>query len=112
LLVARGVDRRDETIRELPRATWVPAGTDDEAALVQAFQGSDGVAHCAGINRELGRQTYRRVHIDGHSLADLRAQYPRLALRAHDACPAPLVVVWTKEARRQHSRRRELRLSR
>ena len=23
------------------------------------------IAHCAGINREIGRQTYRRIHIDG-----------------------------------------------
>jgi uncharacterized protein YbjT (DUF2867 family) len=33
--------------------------------LRDAFAGCDAVAHCAGINRELGPQTYRRVHIDG-----------------------------------------------
>lgn len=40
-------------------------GLDDEAKLAQAFAGCDAVAHCAGINREIGRQTYERVHIAG-----------------------------------------------
>jgi NADH dehydrogenase len=35
------------------------------AALAEAFAGCDGVAHCAGINRERGNQTYQRVHIEG-----------------------------------------------
>lgn len=38
---------------------------DDVDALAAAFEGCDAVAHCAGINREIGRQTYQRVHIDG-----------------------------------------------
>lgn len=38
---------------------------DDEAALERAFAGCDAVAHCAGINREIGNQTYQRVHVDG-----------------------------------------------
>jgi NADH dehydrogenase len=33
--------------------------------LTRAFAGCDAVAHCAGINRELGGQTYLRVHIEG-----------------------------------------------
>ncbi len=40
-------------------------GLDDPGALETAFTGCDAVAHCAGINRELGSQTYRRVHVDG-----------------------------------------------
>jgi len=28
------------------------------------FRGCDAVAHCAGINREIGNQTYDRVHIE------------------------------------------------
>jgi len=42
-------------------------GTDitDVAALTAPFTGCDAVAHCAGINRELGSQTYARVHVDG-----------------------------------------------
>jgi len=34
-------------------------------ALTEAFAGCDVVAHCAGINREIGGQTYQKVHIDG-----------------------------------------------
>ena len=65
VLIARGNDRRDVSVRSLPRVTFAPVGTDDVARLAAAFAGCDAVAHCAGINRELGRQTYRRVHVDG-----------------------------------------------
>lgn len=37
----------------------------DVDALASAFEGCDAVAHCAGINREIGEQTFRRVHVDG-----------------------------------------------
>jgi nucleoside-diphosphate-sugar epimerase len=38
---------------------------DDVDALTKAFDGCDVVAHCAGINREIGKQTYQKVHVDG-----------------------------------------------
>lgn len=38
---------------------------DDVAALAEAFAGCDAVAHLAGINREIGEQTYDRVHRAG-----------------------------------------------
>lgn len=38
---------------------------DDVDALAAAFEGCDAVAHCAGINREIGDQTFERVHIEG-----------------------------------------------
>lgn len=38
---------------------------DDVDALTQAFTGLDSVAHCAGINREIGDQTFERVHVRG-----------------------------------------------
>ena len=38
---------------------------DDVDALTAAFQGCEAVAHCAGINRELGDQAFERVHVDG-----------------------------------------------
>ena len=38
---------------------------DDIDALAAAFDGCDVVAHLAGINREIGPQTYQRVHVDG-----------------------------------------------
>ena len=37
----------------------------DAAALTQAFTGCAAIVHCAGINRELGRQTYAAVHVEG-----------------------------------------------
>jgi NADH dehydrogenase len=64
-LVARGVDHRDQSIRHLARATLAAIGTNDEEKLARAFAGCDAVAHCAGINREIGEQTYTHVHIDG-----------------------------------------------
>ncbi len=38
---------------------------DDVDALAEAFAGCDAIAHCAGINREIGDQNYQRVHLDG-----------------------------------------------
>lgn len=43
----------------------VVADLSDVEALVTAFTGCDAIAHCAGINREIGDQTYRAVHVDG-----------------------------------------------
>jgi NADH dehydrogenase len=42
-------------------------GTDvtDRISLAAAFTGADAIVHCAGINRELGKQTYRAVHVQG-----------------------------------------------
>jgi uncharacterized protein YbjT (DUF2867 family) len=65
VLIARGNDRRDPTVRQLARTRMAPVGIDDEDKLVEEFAGCDVVAHCAGINRETGRQAYRRVHVDG-----------------------------------------------
>lgn len=38
---------------------------DDVDALTEAFTGVDAVAHCAGINREIGNQSFERVHVRG-----------------------------------------------
>ncbi|MGX5682655.1 NAD(P)H-binding protein [Schumannella luteola] len=38
---------------------------DDEDALAEAFTGCDVVVHAAGINREIGDQTFERVHVHG-----------------------------------------------
>ena len=37
----------------------------DVAALERAFAGVDVVVHAAGINREIGDQTFERVHVEG-----------------------------------------------
>lgn len=67
VLTARGVDRRPwaQYVRSLPGVSQVRAGLDDAARLEEAFAGCDAVAHCAGINREIGNATYQTVHVDG-----------------------------------------------
>jgi len=65
VLIARGVDTRDDSVTQLPRTNHAPVSVADETALAAALSGCDGVAHCAGINREIGAQTYQTVHIDG-----------------------------------------------
>lgn len=75
VLVARGLDRRDEAVRRLPGVTFLAAPVGDATALREGFAGCTAVAHCAGINRERGDQTYARVHVHGteHVLQAARA---------------------------------------
>src|SRR5436189_2950080 len=49
---------------DLPHSKLLVSDLADLAVLTEAFTGCDAVAHCAGINREIGEQTYQRVHID------------------------------------------------
>lgn len=67
VVLARGVDRRPRAraTTATPGVTYVVASVADPASLENAFEGCDAVAHCAGINRELGAQTYDAVHVDG-----------------------------------------------
>lgn len=65
VLLARGFDTRNMDVRQLERTKFVCAGIDNEDSLIEAFQKCDGVAHCAGINREIEDQTYARVHVGG-----------------------------------------------
>jgi NADH dehydrogenase len=96
VLIARGLDKRDKSIRELQRASIAMIGTNNEQELAKAFKGCDAVAHCAGINREIGEQTYQRVHIEGtqHVVNAARtAGVKRMALlsflRARPNCGSP-----------------------
>src|SRR6202022_1633490 len=43
----------------------VKASLTSGEALRDAFAGCDAVAHCAGINRQIGSQTYATVHVTG-----------------------------------------------
>ncbi len=65
VLIARGFDQRDLGVRELAASKFFPIGTDNQVRLAEAFSGCAAVAHCAGINREMGLQTYDRVHVQG-----------------------------------------------
>ena len=65
------------------RVTVERTGLDDPLVLAGAFRGCDAVAHCAGINREVGDQTYQEVHIDGTRRvieACRAAEVPKLSL--------------------------------
>jgi NADH dehydrogenase len=64
VLLARGTPRSHD-IHRLQGGTFVAGDLSDPVALTQAFAGCDAVAHCAGINRELGTQTFERVHVEG-----------------------------------------------
>lgn len=65
VLVARGKDVRDESIYQLPKTSFLASDLSGPQELRRGFLGCDAVAHCAGINREIGAQTYRRVHLEG-----------------------------------------------
>lgn len=57
-------NRAAETATDSARTHFVAADLSSVASLAESFSGCDAVAHCAGINREIGEQTYERVHID------------------------------------------------
>ena len=89
VLIARGERPRTDD----PRVRFVAASVEDEGALRAAFEGCDGVAHCAGINREIGRQTYANIHVEGTRAvvrAALASGAKKIALlsflRARPAC--------------------------
>jgi NADH dehydrogenase len=49
----------------LSRRTGTDLASPDLAALQRALVGCDAVVHCAGINREIGTQTYDAIHVRG-----------------------------------------------
>jgi len=64
-LIARGLDDRDRGVLNLPNARFFPCDLSNARELARAFGACGAVAHCAGINREIGRQTYQQVHVEG-----------------------------------------------
>ncbi|MDH6180030.1 uncharacterized protein YbjT (DUF2867 family) [Microbacteriaceae bacterium SG_E_30_P1] len=69
---------------------------DDPDALAAAFAGCDVVVHAAGINRQIGDQTFERVHVRGTRAvveAARRAGVARIImvsfLRARPDCGSP-----------------------
>jgi NADH dehydrogenase len=53
----------------LSRRTGIDLAIADPAALARALEGCDALVLCAGINREIGTQTYDAVHIRGTAVA-------------------------------------------
>jgi uncharacterized protein YbjT (DUF2867 family) len=65
VLIARGMDQRETEIYRLKNSVFFAADLSKVEELEKAFAGCDAVVHCAGINREIGKQTYERVHVEG-----------------------------------------------
>lgn len=64
VLLARGASGGQTTDGSVD-VNFVQSDLSDPTMLAGAFAGCDAVAHCAGINREIGGQTYRRIHVVG-----------------------------------------------
>ena len=60
-VVLLGRNRKETSVN----TTFVPGDLSEPVVLADAFAHSEAVAHRAGINREIGEQTYRKVHIEG-----------------------------------------------
>jgi nucleoside-diphosphate-sugar epimerase len=66
VIIARGDDHNVRSTHQFSDTSF-QIGLDDPVELARVFAGCDAVAHCAGINREIGSQTYQRVHVEGTS---------------------------------------------
>jgi NADH dehydrogenase len=66
-VLARGHDQRPFAtfVRGIRGVRVVTASISDRRSLLEAFAGCDAVAHCAGINREIGTQTFEAIHVQG-----------------------------------------------
>jgi uncharacterized protein YbjT (DUF2867 family) len=91
VLIGRGDDSGGDQPSVGNGVRLVRTSITDVPALASAFAGCDAVLHCAGINRELGSQTYATVHVAGTRAvvaAARSAGVPRLAMLSFlRACP-------------------------
>jgi len=110
-LIARGFDRTDLSLRLLPRTKFHTLSLDNPVELSKAFSGCEVVIHCAGINRELGEQTFQQVHVEGtrHVVEAARRAGARKIvlisfLRARPDCGSPYhESKWAAEEIVRHS---------
>lgn len=63
-LLARGLNKKNDSIKKLPNAAFVPMIFTDDKLLMQALNGCDAVAHLIGINREENKGDFQRVHVE------------------------------------------------
>jgi NADH dehydrogenase len=63
-ILARGLNHRDESIRNLTNAPYMPVSLTDDKKLFGAFQGCDVVAHLAGINYEPHSGDFYKNHVE------------------------------------------------
>jgi uncharacterized protein YbjT (DUF2867 family) len=92
VLLSRGT--REQQVQ--PGMKFVASDLSNEASLAEAFAGCDAVAHCAGINREIGSQTYQKVHVEATrnvvnaaQIAGVRKIMLMSFLRARPNCGSP-----------------------
>ena len=63
--VVRRLERAGHEVVSLSRRTGTDLGSPNLASVRDALEGCDAVIHCAGINREIGSQTYDAIHVRG-----------------------------------------------
>jgi NADH dehydrogenase len=63
--IVRRLEASGHAVVPLSRRTGFDLAQPDRKALERALDGCDAVIHCAGINREIGTQTYDAVHVRG-----------------------------------------------
>ncbi len=63
-VVAR-LEADGHSVVPLSRRNGIDLATPDGVALERALRGCTSVIHCAGINREIGAQTYDALHVRG-----------------------------------------------
>jgi uncharacterized protein YbjT (DUF2867 family) len=96
VLLSRTANRSGSEGDDSLRVTRVSSDLSSVDVLTNAFAGCDAVAHCAGINREIGNQTFQRIHVTGTRNtveAAQRSGVRRIALmsflRARPDCGSP-----------------------
>lgn len=63
-VVAR-LEAAGHEVVSLSRRTGIDLASSAPLAVRRALDGCDAVIHCAGINREIGSQTYGAIHVRG-----------------------------------------------
>src|SRR5258708_1001843 len=63
IFISRGRGDRDRSVLNLPGGRLFSSALDRVSELTRGFAACGAVAHCAGINREIGAQTHQEVHV-------------------------------------------------
>jgi len=90
------LDRRNQPAHDNERVCSITTDLSDIHFLETVLRGCEAVAHCAGINREIGYGTFQRVHIEGTrnlvtaaQIAGVKRVVLMSFLRARPNCGSP-----------------------
>jgi uncharacterized protein YbjT (DUF2867 family) len=61
--LAKAIEKEGHEVVLLSRRLGVDVS--DKSTLKEALKGCEAIAHCAGINREIGKQTFDEIHVKG-----------------------------------------------